>query len=106
MSAFSVTTVTPRYSSVVKATTEEKMTPLQTHTLGVLVDVGTADADEISRHLLVDGRCLGPVLRSLEHRGLIERTYTGHRFNRHAYFATARGEEAYHVEFGDEAVSR
>jgi len=78
------------------------LTPLQAHALGALVDGGIADAERIAQHLLVDGRRLGPVLGGLEKRGLIERTYTGHRYRGHAYYATDEGEAAYRAEFGDD----
>ena len=78
------------------------LTTLQAHALGVLVDCGTADAAEIIRHLLVDGRRLGPVLGGLERRGLIQRTYTGHTYSRHAYYATGEGAGIYRETFGDD----
>ena len=80
-----------------------QLSSLQAHTLGVLADTGVADAEEIARHLLVDGRSLGPVLRGLEHRGMVERAYTGHRYSRHAYCITDRGVDAYESEFGKAA---
>jgi DNA-binding MarR family transcriptional regulator len=63
------------------------LSPLQSHALAVLADLGTADAREIAARLLVDGRSLGPVLRGLELRGLIART-TWHHSTRRAYYAT------------------
>lgn len=81
-----------------------ELSPLQENVLGVLADVGAADAGELSRHLLVDGRRLGPVLRGLELRGLIERTYTGHGFGSgHAYVVTDTGRATYRSTFGGES---
>ena len=82
--------------------TQMKLSNLQAHALGVLCDVGIADGGTIANHLLVDGRRIGPVLGGLEKRGLIERTYTGHRYRGHAYYATDKGHAVCRAEFGDD----
>lgn len=67
-----------------------ELTPLMAQVLGVIVDCGPVDAEQIDYHLRCDARRLGPVLGGLENRGLIGRTYTqGHR--RHGYVAYEEG---------------
>lgn len=74
------------------------LTAMMQHVLGVIVDCGPCDAQEVSRNWNLHG--IGPVLGGLERRGLIGRDYTSQSYRTHGYYVTEAGREVYATLFG------